>query len=96
MPKSEKDKSPEPKKTSGKKSRGLTSGQLRSKASDATPKKALSAADKREITIQLWARGASDPIVLAFAAEHAGQRTVKRPKHEWNRLFAKFKTAPRG
>ena len=96
MPKSDKDKSSEKPFSGGKKSRGLTSGQLKSQAEMPAPKKALSPAEKREITIQAWARGASDPIVQAFAAEHAGQRTVKRPRQAWATLFDEFKRAPRG
>lgn len=91
-----------PDKKSTKKARSLTSGELRG-ITDARAKKAtrkVAVAKKpdsgRLITVTVWSRGNTNPLVGAFLSEHRSQRTVKRTPTEWIELFRKWKERPRG
>jgi hypothetical protein len=89
-------------KKSTKKARPMTSGELRALAAAKTQKeekksgKAEKAAPERQITVEVWGRGNSSPLVLAFLSEHRAQRTVKRGASEWRKLFEEWKALPRG
>lgn len=92
------DKKDNPDKKSGKKARPLTSGQLK-----AVVKKKAEKAEKlkpkgsdRLITVDVWGRGNSNPLMRAFISEHKTQRTVKRTASAWLDLFRKWKEKPRG
>lgn len=93
---SDKEKSSD--KKSGKKARPLTSGQLqeasKKKAAKAAPPK--SPGSDRLITVDVWGRGNSNPLMRAFINEHKVQRTVKRTASAWFDLFRKWKEKPRG
>lgn len=50
----------------------------------------------REITVKIWARGASgDPIKNAFVAGLVQQRTVKRTREAWDKLYKNWVSQPR-
>jgi hypothetical protein len=89
-------------KKSSKKTRPLTSGELRSLAEARAKKEERKArapaklVPEREITVEAWARGNANPLVLAFLSEHRNQRTVKHTASKWITLYREWKARPRG
>lgn len=91
------------KKATSKKARTLASGDPRKEADKKAQKEVKknasdkkSVAQERLVTVQVWARGNTNPLVRAFLSEHVNQRTVKRTNSAWITLFREWKERPRG
>jgi hypothetical protein len=77
-----------PDKKSSKKARTLK-GDKEAKPQPAKPQERL-------ITVDVWGRGNTNPLMRAFISEHKTQRTVKRTAAAWLELFHEWKARPRG